>query len=222
MTATTSRAASPTVRDGLARRLLAGGVAAGVLFPVVSFAQAFTRDGFDLRRHAISALSLGDLGLLQATNFVLTGLLAILAAVGIRSAIRGGRASVAGPILVGIYGVGMIGGGLFAPDPALGWPPGALDGLPAQLSTASLLHTVAAVAAFMSLIAAGPVFATRFAAQRRPRWVAYSAANGIATFLITTPPWGASSESLRYAVGAVLISTWLVAVSIRLRIDLNS
>jgi hypothetical protein len=199
--------------------MLAFGIAAGLLFPVVSFAQAFTRDGFDLRRHAISALSLGDLGLLQVTNFVLTGVLAVVAAVGIRTALPGGRASVAGPILVGVYGVGMIGGGLFPPDPALGWPAGAPDGLPQELSTTSLLHTAAAVAAFMSLIAAGPVFAARFAAHGRPRWAVYSAANGVATFTITTPPWGASSESLRYAVGAVLISTWLLAVSLRFRID---
>src|SRR5262245_26918392 len=101
MTVTSSRAVS--------RRLLACGVVAGVLFPVASFAQAFTRDGFDLRRHAISALSLGDIGLLQAANFVLTGVLALLAAVGIRMALHQGRASVAGPILVAIYGVGMIG-----------------------------------------------------------------------------------------------------------------
>ncbi|MEV4656919.1 hypothetical protein [Micromonospora sp. NPDC049301] len=34
----------------------------GVLFPALSFGQAFTRSGFDLRRHALSSLTLGDLG----------------------------------------------------------------------------------------------------------------------------------------------------------------
>ena len=44
------------------KALLACGVIAGPLFMVVSLVQAFTRPGFDLKRHAISMLSLGDLG----------------------------------------------------------------------------------------------------------------------------------------------------------------
>ncbi|MEV0156914.1 DUF998 domain-containing protein [Micromonospora sp. NPDC050686] len=188
-----------------------------MLFPVASFAQAFTLDGFDLRRHALSSLSLGDLGWLQVGTFVLTGLLAGLFAVGVRRVLPPGRAAVAGPALVGVYAVGMVGGGIFRPDPALGWPAGAPEGLPEQLSTGSVLHTVAGAAAFLSLIAAALVFARRFAAEGRPGWAAYSAGSGLVTFAVTTPPWGAGSESVRFAVGAVLISGWLVAVSLRLR-----
>ncbi len=36
-------------------------------------AQAFTCPGFDLRRDAISILSLGDLGWIQVANFVVSG-----------------------------------------------------------------------------------------------------------------------------------------------------
>ena len=35
--------------------------------------QAFTRDGFDLRRHPISLLSLGEFGWIQVANFVVCG-----------------------------------------------------------------------------------------------------------------------------------------------------
>jgi len=69
------------------KALLACGVIAGPLFMVVSLVQAFTRPGFDLKRHAISMLSLGDLGWIQVTNFELTGLLAIALAVVIVCAI---------------------------------------------------------------------------------------------------------------------------------------
>src|SRR5947207_11878704 len=92
-----------TIRAGLApsgtaardetpvtRALLNAGVVAGPLFIVVAFAQAFTRPGFDLRRHAISMLSLGDLGWIQVANFVLTGLLVVALAVGMRRALHPG------------------------------------------------------------------------------------------------------------------------------------
>jgi hypothetical protein len=46
---------------------------------VVSYAQALTRDGFDLTRNAFSFLSLGDLGWIQITIFVVCGLLFVVA-----------------------------------------------------------------------------------------------------------------------------------------------
>ncbi|MET8360289.1 DUF998 domain-containing protein [Micromonospora sp. NPDC005171] len=63
----TSVAETPLRR---ARFLLGCGTVAGLLFPVLSFGQAFTRSGFDLRRHAVSSLTLGDLGWLQVIAFV--------------------------------------------------------------------------------------------------------------------------------------------------------
>ena len=50
-------------------RLLACGIAAGPLFLTVGLTQAFLRDGFDLSRHPLSLLSLGDLGWVQIANF---------------------------------------------------------------------------------------------------------------------------------------------------------
>ncbi|MEU8245209.1 DUF998 domain-containing protein [Nonomuraea sp. NPDC048916] len=218
MTATLSTGTMPAHHRRTAL-LLSCGAAAGVLFPAVSFAQAFTRAGFDLPRHALSSLTLGDLGWLQIANFVVTGLLAVLFAVGLRRTLRPGRAGTFGPALVGVYGVGMIGGGIFAPDPALGWPAGAPEGVPEHLSTNSALHTVFAAAAFLSLIAAGLVFARRFAGQGQHAWATYSAAGSIATFVLTVPPWSEDSASLRFAAAAVIISSWLAVISWRLRTE---
>ncbi|MGQ5261055.1 DUF998 domain-containing protein [Micromonospora sp. ZYX-F-536] len=199
------------------RALLGCGTIAGLLFPALSFGQALTRSGFDLRRHALSSLTLGDLGWLQVVAFVGTGLLAVAFAVGLWRALRPGRAGTLGPLLVGVYGVAMVGGGIFVPDPALGWPPGAPAGLPEQASTGSILHTVCGAAAFLSLIAAGLLFARRFAGQRRRGWAVYSAASGVVAFVLTALPWSEESASIRFAVGAVIISGWLVAVSWRAR-----
>ncbi|RAO27783.1 hypothetical protein PSN13_05671 [Micromonospora saelicesensis] len=197
--------------------LLGCGAVAGLLFPVLSFGQAFTRSGFDLRRHAISSLTLGDLGWLQVIAFVGTGVLAVAFALGLWQALRPGRAGTVVPVLVGVYGVAMVGGGIFVPDPALGWPPGTPAGLPEQASTGSVLHTVCGAAAFLSLIAASLLLARRVAAQGDRNWALYSATSGAVAFVLTALPWSEGSASIRFAVGAVLISGWLVALSWRTR-----
>jgi hypothetical protein len=86
------------------RTLLACGVVAGPLFVAGSLVQAFTREGYDLGRHPISLLSLGDLGWLQVTNFVVTGALYVACAVGLRRALQSGPGGTWGPRLVGALG----------------------------------------------------------------------------------------------------------------------
>src|SRR3977135_3918717 len=100
------------------RALVAGGVVAGPLFSLVGLIQAFTRPGFDLRRHALSVLENGDLGWIQMSSFVLTGLLFVGAAVSMRMVMRDSRGGTWGPRLVGVFGVGMLGAGIFTADPA--------------------------------------------------------------------------------------------------------
>src|SRR5574341_1550578 len=77
--------------DRPARRLLACGIASGPVFFAVAIAQALTRAGYDIRRNAISQLSLGELGWIQITSFIVTGLLAVACAIGARRALRGQR-----------------------------------------------------------------------------------------------------------------------------------
>src|SRR5690242_1460916 len=115
------RSAAPT---RVTRALLAWGAVSAPFFYLVAVGQILTRPGFDIRRHAISTLSLGDLGWIQITNFAVTGVLAIACAIGIRQALRGSRAGTWGPILIGLYGAGLITGAIFPPDPGLGFPPG--------------------------------------------------------------------------------------------------
>lgn len=194
--------------------LLSCGVVAGFLFPLASFAQAFTRTGFDLRRHALSSLDLGDLGWLQIANFALTGLLACAFAIGVWRASLPGLAGRIGPVLIGVYGVAMVGGGVFTPDPALGWPAGAPAGLPEHASTHAVLHTIVGASAFLSLIVAGLVFARALPSRG---WRVHSLVSSLATFVITVPPWGDDSASLRFAAGAILISSWLATLAWRLR-----
>jgi hypothetical protein len=134
-------------------RLLGSGVVAGPIFVGVSLIQAFTRAGFDPRRHAISMLSLGDLGWIQVTNFLVSGLLTVLFAIGIWTTQRRGRGGTSAPLLVGIFGDHPC-GRVISTDPAVGFPPGAPAGLPETLSWHAILLGVAFFVAFASLLAA--------------------------------------------------------------------
>src|SRR4030088_226579 len=118
------RTASEDVPSSRTRALLVCGVVAGPLFAVVGLIQAFTRPGFDIRRHALSLLENGDLGWIQMTSFVVTGLLFFSSAVGMGQVMRDSRGGRWGPRLIGAFAVGMIGAGCFTADPALGFPPG--------------------------------------------------------------------------------------------------
>jgi hypothetical protein len=156
----------------LTRVLLACGVVAGPLYIVVGVIEMLIRPGFDLRRHSLSLLSNGDLGWIHIAMLVSTGLLTIAGALGMRRVLRSDRGRTWGPLLVGVYGLGLIGAGFFVADPALGFPPGT----PADATTISwhgLMHFVSGGVGFLGLIAACFVFARRFAALRQPRWAAY-------------------------------------------------
>lgn len=203
--------------DRRTRLLLACGAVAGPLFMVVSLVQAFTRPGFDLNRQAISMLSLGDLGWIQIANFLITGGLALALALGVRRALHPGRAGTWGALLLGAYGVGLIAAGVFHPDPAYGFPPGAPAGMPATMSMHALVHNVAFFVAFIGLIAACLVFARRAAGLGRRPWALYCVATGLAApVFIALATAGVVASGVALAALGLVTSGWIVAVSVHL------
>src|SRR5258707_8809047 len=105
--------AGPTTK--LTRAVLACGVVAGPLWIVVVLIQMLIRPGFDLRYDEASLLSNGDLGWIQITNFVVTDLLVIACAVGMRRDLPGGRGGISGSVSFCVYAVCSLGAGcLFA------------------------------------------------------------------------------------------------------------
>ncbi len=75
-------ACSPAAR--VTRSLLGYGVIAGTVYVVTVLAQALLRPGFDLAHDDASLLSNGDFGWVQVANFVVTGLMVVACAAGIR------------------------------------------------------------------------------------------------------------------------------------------
>jgi Protein of unknown function (DUF998) len=199
----------------LTRQLLLCGAVAGPLFVVVGLIQAFTIRGFDLTHHYLSLLSAGDLGWIQIANFVISGLLTIAAAVGVRRALDGGRASTAGPVLIGLYGIGLVAAGVFVADPAVGFPPGTPDEIPKHISWHSMLHGVAAIVSFTFLVGACLAFAYRFAGLGQWGWAIFSIASGVIAFVLPAVPnpWGGVFIFVAAGIGWA----WLFALSTRLR-----
>jgi hypothetical protein len=215
---TTARSAPREGSDGLIRALLLGGVIAGPLYLVVGLTEAFTRPGFDIRRHDLSLLANGDLGWIHVTDLVVTGLLVVAGAVGMRASLTAGRGRTWGPLLVGIYGAGLVAAGFFTADPALGFPPGT----PADAHSVSwhgLLHLVSGAIGFLGLIAACLVFARRFAAGGERGWAAYSAVTGL-VFLLSFAGIAIGSGNgwaiLGFWIGVVLAFAWVSAMCLRL------
>ncbi|WP_248964857.1 DUF998 domain-containing protein [Sphaerisporangium perillae] len=212
---------SPAPSEAVTRRLLTCGLVAGPLYVIVVGVQMLTREGFDISRHPISLLSLGSLGWIQIADFVAGGLLSVAFAAGLRRALHPGPAGTWAPLLVGLYGVGLIAGGIFVPDPALGFPPGAPGGTPDQFSWHGLLHAFAPPVAFTALVLACLVFVRRFVVLRRWGWALYSAATAVTALALVAWP-GQDGLSVRLAVAVVLTFAWTTALAARLMGELSS
>lgn len=201
------------------RSLLGYGALAGPFYVVVVLGQALLRPGFNLVHDDASLLSNGSLGWIQVANFLLTGLMVIAFAVGVRRALTGGRAGLWGPILVGLYGLGLIGAGVFVADPMGGFPPGTPAGRPASISLHGILHIVSAAIGFFGFAAACFVIARRFAMDRRSGWAWGSRLVGI-IFLAGFAAVASGSDSAVVVLGfwaALLLAWgWLAALAITL------
>jgi hypothetical protein len=189
------------------------------LFAVVSVIEMLARPGFDLRRHDLSLLSNGDLGWIQIASFVVTGLLATAAAVGLRRRLRSGPGRTWGPLLIGIYGLGYVGAGFFVPDPMNGFPPGTPNGLPTSVTWHSWMHLISGSIGFLALIAACLIFARRFAGLGQRGWMGYSILTGLVVLVAVV---GISSGSQQAAViigffiSGVVGLAWISSLSLRL------
>jgi hypothetical membrane protein len=201
--------------------LLSAAAIAGPLYIVVGLAQAFNRPGFDITRHALSLLSNGDLGWIQITNFILSGLLVIAGTLGIRRAIEG-KGKAWGSLLIGLYGLSLIGAGVFKADPAMGFPIGTPENI-TTMSTPGMLHFMTGGLGFIALIAACFVFARRFASVGEKGWATYSIFTGIvflASFVGIASGSGNSLIILGFWIGVILAWTWISLLTRRLMTEL--
>lgn len=161
------------VRAAVTRSMLGWGVVAGPFYVVFGLILALTRDGFDLSRHALSLLALGDGGWLQILNFALTGIMVVVAGGGLLRAIeeRGRSAGIA----VIIAGAVIALAGVFPPDAVDGFPVGA----EATVSVAGMLHLALGVVEFVAFAIAAFLLARFFGSRHEPSRAVWSRTAGI-------------------------------------------
>lgn len=207
------------------KSLLGYGVLAGPVYVIVVLAQALLRPGFNLAHDDASLLSNGSLGWIQIANFLVTGAMVIAGGIGMRRALTGGRSALWGPLLIGVYGLGLVAAGIFVADPMYGFPPGTTAGKPAVITTHGMLHIAAAGIGFLCLVAACFIFARRFAREGQRSWKWFSLATGIA-FLAAFVGLASGSDSpvvvLAFWAALILAWAWIAALSVRLYRQLSS
>jgi|SRR6185369_5687006 len=202
--------------------LLKCGVVAGPLYIAVGLFEIFTRPGFDVRKHSLSLMSIGPSGWIHITLFIVSGLLVILGAIGIRKAIKGEKAGTWAPILLAVYGLSLIAAGIFVPDPMRGFPQGMPSG---TISTSGIMHLVSGMIGFTGLIAACLVFGKRFKHLKDTQQGMFSVITGfvfLAAFIGIAGFSGQTNDSvimfvtLFFYFAVVLSWTWLSAICSRL------
>jgi hypothetical protein len=204
--------AVPAVRHPSDRLLLAGALA-GPVFYVSATTQALTREGFDITRHPLSQLATGDLGWIQVATFVLAGLGSLSLAAGIKHTLTAGIGRRALPILVGIFGAGLIAAGLFRMDAENGFPAGTPDEPVAQLSWHSVAHSAAAAIGFTAVAVAAIVLTVRHARQRAVLPAVANTAVAIVLLLPMSPDY----LSIQIAVSGAVAFGWTTVLALRLR-----
>lgn len=181
------------------RSMLGWGVVAGPFYLVFGVILALTRPGFDLSRDALSILLLGDVGWLQGLNLVLSGVMTLVAAVGLWRTPGWSRAAA---VLVGIYGLSLVLSAFAAPD-----RPGA-----GTVSVAGLLHLAFGGVGFLALAVAAMIASAWFR-RRRSSGSVWSLVAGIVIVLaflaggaLSATPGGVALLWLSVLVGWVWLA----------------
>lgn len=147
------------------RRMLAAGATAGPLFAVVSWLQVAATNGFDITRHALSQLSLGQHGWVQTGTFIVCGTMFLLGAAGLHRVLAGTRSGRWAARLLGGFAVSFIIAGMFPTDPAHGYPVGSVNG--SDPTWHGIVHATAGGLGIVLAAVACLLFARLFVTEHR-------------------------------------------------------
>jgi hypothetical protein len=207
--------------DGRTRLLLLCGVLAGPLFTIIWFISGLTRANYDPMRHPISSLSIGEFGWTQVINFLLTGLLTLALAFGLRSALQSRGGSKWGVIWITLIGIGFLGAAAFVTDPMNGYPPGT-PLLLMQPTVLGRLHRLFSALVFIGIPGAGFSLGGLFARNGEHTWAAYSRGTALAfiiMFILTSIGFGQVMPFVPYAgllqrITLLIGLTWMTLLPI--------
>lgn len=195
------------------RRLLSAGGLAGIIFCSVATYGIQTRPGFDLQRHAVSNLSLGEGGWTMVAAFIISGVLTLLCAIGLSRVLKEGRGRSALPILIGAYGIGLVVAGIIPAPACCGFPAGTPEDQLPVMTPGAIIHSIGFMVAFSSLIIACFVAARRLSGNSSR----FSLIAGmLMPLLVGLGMSGVMAPGIAFFVAAIIGWVWLAAVSMML------
>jgi Protein of unknown function (DUF998) len=197
------------------RGLLLCGAVAGPLFILVVLVQSYTVPGFDPRLHHLSLLSLGPWGFVQIANFVVAGVLNVLYAIGLWRRLHGGPSGTFAPILIGIFGFGLVTVGIFTTDPSRGFPPG--SGAATAPSWHGAIHSLVALFVFVSDAAALAVLVRHFLANGEVLWACYCGGSALLMLAFFFASFGGPVLMARFLDLGVLVG-WMGASVVAMKL----
>lgn len=200
------------------RALLACGAVAGPIYVTVTMVHALNRDGFDLRQHRFSWLTIGDLGWIHRSNMVLVGLLTMLLAVGVRRVMRAGPGAAWGPRLLGLFGAAYVVGGLLTADPVSGFPPGTTPDMAHTTWQGAVQNGSRGVSTIL-LIAASVVIARWLSAEGRRGWAwLHGTSFPAALAALTAVAFVAVGDHHSAFAVAILATPWIVVTALAVQL----
>ncbi|WP_084475818.1 DUF998 domain-containing protein [Arthrobacter sp. I3] len=206
--------------SALTRSLLAGGIIAGAMLPIVLGVAGATRKGYSVWRNGVSQLGTGDGAWVFAVAFVLGGVLLGFFALGLHRVLGSGRGVTWGPLVIAVAAVGFIIGGLVPTDPALGYPPGELP----VATLAGRIHQGAGILLFGGMAAAAFILARRLRSDARglsnfslvagTLIIVFAFAAGIAFRLDALEIWRPAPAGILEQLSLLVACGWLMAIGI--------
>jgi hypothetical protein len=170
----------------------------------------FLRPDYDPAVRTMSEFAIGPYGYLMTIALFALGFGSLALAFGIRRSVIPSTSLQAASILLGVWGVGMVLDGIFPSD---------LGG--AAVTSTGAVHSAAAFAAFIGLIAAAFLFPR--ALKGDPRWQPFQRQSRILAYVIVVGFFASfATFGLGQGVGnrifASVVIAWLLITSARLRL----
>lgn len=205
-----------------AKLQLVCGAIAGPLFILTFIIEDALRAHYNPVHNLVSSLEYGRLGWIQVGNFLITGVLVMVFAIGLWRRYRTVHDMVWGAWLIGILAIGIIGAGIFTTDAVLSHP--AATTMTQHSTFHGLLHKLFSVGAFFVLPASSFVVAHRLAKWRLRGWAIYSVLSGIGTlvffflsaYAIAIPRSFIGDAGLYERISIIIGLSWLSLFAIKL------
>ena len=162
--------------------MLVCGACGSALFVIVFLLEGCFRSNYKSLEHPISSLAIGNDAWIQQLNFILTGISITLFAFGLRKSIKPSFGAFAGPLLIGMAGIGLIGAGICSTDPIYGYP---MD-MPLRLAQYTIrgkLHDFFSIFLFLGLPFTCFIYRKHFLSLGKKQWARYSTATAVGIFL---------------------------------------